>query len=366
MGDFNFNSQPTLLREFASESETTSLSLVLDRTTDELLRSLEIPEYKADADGLPEFVDRLSLRRARLSAIRVRLKERRAALKRDRHRLQAERSQFEAERLQLAHDRETVIAIQARLRPQSEMSPDQADSAAPDRSIDDERMKQLFRKPERVHSDSALAAPVPDANVVRDGAIKAPDDEAQSADSVDDYMEKLLGRMRESRPGYATTGETKRELAASDGKPRALRGDTSAGAAGNASESTQQRDTVNVRQRPNTDEIRAAVGSLRKIANVSARTAVANFTTRKLRQSVAVTFPLSFISFLLAGLMFFLGGIEPRFYAQAFGTVMLGVIVLIEVMHSLWKMRNVDLTHLEPGEQDDLEIAQASNSTKAD
>jgi FtsH-binding integral membrane protein len=86
----------------------------------------------------------------------------------------------------------------------------------------------------------------------------------------------------------------------------------------------------------------AGVGTLREIANQSARAAVAKHSSRKFRKSVAVTLPLAVISFVLAGVLFLTEGSEARFYSQAFGIAMLGIIALIELANSFWKSKSRD------------------------
>jgi hypothetical protein len=77
---------------------------------------------------------------------------------------------------------------------------------------------------------------------------------------------------------------------------------------------------------------------LREIANMSARTAVAAHSTRKLRQAVTFMLPLTIVAFVLAAGMYVMGGEEGRFASQAFGTVMLGAIAALEVMRTGLKM----------------------------
>ncbi len=85
---------------------------------------------------------------------------------------------------------------------------------------------------------------------------------------------------------------------------------------------------------------------MREVANLAARSAVANYSSRKLRRSVAITLPLSIISFVLAGLVYFLGGVGAKYFSLTIGTVMLGLIAMIELAHSFWKMKQLDASRI--------------------
>ena len=87
---------------------------------------------------------------------------------------------------------------------------------------------------------------------------------------------------------------------------------------------------------------------MREVANFSARTAVASYSLRKLRKSVAVNLPLTIISFVMAGVLFIMGGAERTYQSQASGALMLGVIVLISLAHSIGKMRILDSGRAQP------------------
>lgn len=292
---------------------------------DELLRQLPAPAPADMISCASDAAEPLALRRARLSAIRARLNELHDHLQIERERLHAERACFEAERREF--QREIALVAAAHETPCRTQKAYDADA--------DRLNRLLGHKP-------PMAAFVPPPAVPQN----RPDEQAHEPDSIADYMERLLGRMRAAGEGGVTvvapaTGPADhgsstwmQSWAAGPDDPEPEAGTASASADGAAKS--------NRRARPSAAEIRAGVSSLREIANLSARTAVASHGSRKHRQSVAVTFPLMILSFLLAGLLYVLGGSEDRFYSQAFGTVMLGAIVLIELAHSLWKKWQCD------------------------
>ncbi len=291
-------------------------------TSDELLQDLRAMIEGGTGTTSGEPASRLALRRKRLAAMRARLKERRAELGRERDRLRTERLQFEAERSQFYGAREAGA--------------DQRTPLAKTRDKDADRLQALFGKPAWPPAATAPAnafATSSEANDVSENAA--------IADSVADYMEQLMGRMRSGSTGGSVIVEP-------EGRPRrrpaktespadsAARPDILSDAAAESSAEIKK-----ARPRPNYHEIRADVGSMREIANLSARTALARHTSQKLRQSMAVTLPLATISFVLAGILCLIGGTEAKFYSQAFGTVMLGAIALIELVHSYCKMKRL-------------------------
>jgi hypothetical protein len=291
-------------------------------TPDELLQNLRAMIEGSAGTVCGEPAGRLALRRKRLAAMRARLKVRRAELDRDRERLSTERLQFEAERSQFYGQRDAGA--------------DQRTPLANTRDKDADRLKALFGKPARM---PAAAAPV--NALATSSEAKDVSENAAIADSVADYMEQLVGRMRSGSTGGSVVVEPEvwfhRRLAETES-----RSDCATGAqTGSDTSSDSPQSLKKARPRPNYHEIRAGVGSLREIANLSARTALARHTSRKLRQSVAITLPLSIISFVLAGVLFLIGGTEAKFYSLAFGTVMLGAIVVIGLVHSFWKMKRL-------------------------
>jgi len=150
----------------------------------------------------------------------------------------------------------------------------------------------------------------------------------ETGDTVTSYMQGLLLRMRAERPG---------DYAAESGAHDSA-GSQTVNPEGDSELTDQSRKTRRVH---NVNEVRAGVGTLREIANFSARVAVATHSSRKLRRSVAITLPLACVSFVLAAVLMLLGGSGEKVFGQAFGTMMLGVIVAIEMAHSLWKIRRL-------------------------
>jgi hypothetical protein len=197
-------------------------------------------------------------------------------------------------------------------------------------------MSRLFRQSSRPSADPQASSEV--TAVENDGA----EGHTEVAESVADYMEHLLGRVR-TRQADRDTIEGQTPESPSRAWEMADDGVLTAGApqgSGIPAAALLEAHSVASRRGRNVDEMRAGVDSLREIANHSARSAVALHTSRKLRRSMAVTLPLAIISFVLAGALFVIGGENVRIYSQAFGTVMLGVIVMIELAHSFWKIKS--------------------------
>jgi hypothetical protein len=270
-------------------------------TADELIH--DAPASGETAGGDERFVpaDWLASRRTRLAAIRAHLKERRAELDNEFRRLHSERAQFERERLTFQSEREKAAA-RAQLPAQNKAS-----------------------------------------------------EQIEPTDNVSDYMQQLLKRMRAERPGdYSALSEEKSPGSgfASDGVPPS--GDT----AGDS-------PTRKTRRVHDVNEVRAGVGTLREIANFSARVAVATHSSRKLRRSVATTLPLAFVSFVLAALLMLVGGDDARYYGQAFGMLMLGVIVGIEMLHSFWKIRRLERVRTRPVNQAPADAAKEESGADA-
>jgi hypothetical protein len=262
-------------------------------TADELLQDLPATGRTIDHDGHCESARWLELRRSRLAVIRTRLKDQRAELDHEFKRLHAEKAQFASERLQFQSECKKAVA--------------------------------------------AVHLPVTDN--------QKPDGHAEVTDSVADYMQRLLGRMRAERPGDYSSDESRAGGTSPDselGGGRTLQ----PGHPEDGSESPQE--ARKSRRVHNVNEVRAGVGTLREIANLSARVAVATHSSRKLRRSVAITLPLAFVSFVLAGVLMLLGGNGEQFYGAAFGTLMLGVIVAIEITHSFWKIRRLQRVRTRP------------------
>jgi hypothetical protein len=262
-------------------------------TPDELLRELPANSQTMEQERRSESVEWLAWRRSRLAAIRIRLKDRRAELDREFQRLHCEREQFESERLQFQSDCKNAVA----------------------------------------------ATHLPVVGNKADGTTEV-------TESVADYMQQLLGRMRAERPGdYRPSDSGALGTWPGSGDERASQ------PARSEPDSESTEDSRRTRRVHNIDEVRAGVGTLREIANFSARSAVAKHSSRKLRRSMTITLPLAVIAFVLAGGVMLLGEDRSRYVGEAFGTLMLGVIVAIEIAHSFWKIRRLERVHTLPANE---------------
>ena len=312
-------------------------------TTDELLQNLPGTASDFHVVGAPKSAARLTLRRVRLSAIRTRLKERRAELEREFERLRTERAQFEVERVEFTHKHLTagIAALKTTSAPASG-SPD-------DSPTDADRMNRLFQKPPCAASGTAL----PPATVVLTQPAtsdkKKASEHSGTTDSVDDYMQHLLVRIRRRRTVGAAVaaiheeGRSHTPAATGNDAVHAPGSDAGVGTPDSDPQLTQKPRQAKSQRRLSANQIRAENESFREVANTSARTAIANSALRKLRRSVAITLPLAILPFVIAGMWIYLGIGEAKYFWQAFNTVMLGVIVLIRLALTVWKVRNFDL-----------------------
>ncbi|HLJ12297.1 MAG TPA: hypothetical protein VKU82_13970 [Planctomycetaceae bacterium] len=343
---------------------------------DELLASLPGTSGVGDSSAAAEFSRSDASRSARLAGFHRRLKERHAELRREFERLSAARAQLESERSQFERERAAIVEYMAGLAraglgpltPASEARSELPESIS---EGDGDRLNRLFRQPAR-RADGSDWEPEAVAAIPEQAAeANRPADHSAIADSVSDYMEQLLGRMRSRQPGGPAVAEPLdcddwRTAKSSAGRRESQAGTPSQdGGAAEGPLAATDLSRAASRARPNISEIRAGVGSLRQIANFSARAALAKHTTRKLRQSVAVTLPLSITSFVLAGVLYLLGGERGQFYSQSFGTVMLGVIVTIELAYSLWKMKQSSAIALGEPARDDARERLAEPMIKA-
>jgi hypothetical protein len=331
-------------------------------TIDELLRNVPATERILVSRDHSDSTGSLALRRSRLSKLSIRLKELRAELAREFERVQAERMELDSTRAALEADRvdleterarfhtERATAAEVAAAPHAsapEMGPDRCDMVAKQWNQDADRMHRLFSLPVRPAANaaaapelSATASPQPAQEQAPVEEEKESDDHAEIADSVADYMEHLLGRVRNRHNGVVAEDSRGRRTARDD-----VRSETADSPPTDLAGSAELPDKVRTappRRPHNVEAIRAGVGTLREIANLSARAAVAKHSSRKFRKSVAFTLPLAIISFALAGVLFLIGGSEARFYSQAFGIVMLGLIALIELANAFWKAKSCD------------------------
>jgi hypothetical protein len=133
----------------------------------------------------------------------------------------------------------------------------------------------------------------------------------------------------------------------------------------------EQSAAVSPRARHNVQEIRAGVGSLREIANLSARSAVAKHSSKRLRKSFALLLPLAVLTVLLGSAMFVAGGSEGRFFYHALGTMLIGLVATLELLRSWVKVRPRHRKHgttRESGEQpaDDRPLSEDAERLPAD
>jgi pSer/pThr/pTyr-binding forkhead associated (FHA) protein len=263
----------------------------------------------------------------------------RAELEMARSQLQAERLQFEADRLRFEEERAKfeagrVESVLERVELDPEHAATQPVLAAGDWN-DDVRFSRFFQKAPRpttvLDVDAATSTPVLESCPEQCLA----NEPADVADSVAEYMERLLQRSRSGRTARGIVDEPSHEQANPFELDLQVAGEPVPASVSvpapqvNEPQPSQTPSDRTPRRRQAVDQIRAGVGSFREIANLSARAAVANHSTRKLRRSLAVTLALTILALLLARGIDFLGGGDRRFDSLAFGMQMLGAISLI-------------------------------------
>lgn len=290
---------------------------ISEATPDALLRDLPL------ASSGEALVVQAHLRRrnTRLKKLRWRLKEQSYELQQEFRRLEAERAAFERERSEWELERRAQVVSGA---PRIAENTAAAGGALPARrDADTDRVNRLFRSPERSVPAASVAPPALPAV-----AREARDDHAATAQSVAEYMERLLGRKPET-PDAGPTDDPEPSSTVSSAEPAPT-------ASADQSVAGESAGPVKPRRRHNVAELRATVGSLRELANHSARAAVAKHSSRKARKSMALILPLMIAAFALGALLDRLGGTRN----QAFATTMLGVIACIELVHSFWRAKH--------------------------
>ncbi len=341
---------------------------------------------------------RLAMRRERLSAIRARLKERREQLRRDHASLQAERARFELSKAQAGTAGNEFVGTSGKI---DLVPPPAGESAERPRGNavtknwerDVERVQHLFHTP---GSRSAAGLPDPGMRCPQTSAPAQPVDvHAETANTVNDYMQQLLSRQRAERaeperpaeyePCAAQTGVagvaagfghrdgtgagevagasavlTSQAFQASEPDTEAVEGKEAVGV---DAEMAAAHGAQRARRQVAINELRAGVGSLREVANISARTAVARHTSQKLRRMSIGTLVLTTISFVLVGVFAFLGESDARCYGLAFGAMMAGVILLIEFWYKVWKIKNMHAGGPAPANRCKEEKSLAAEST---
>lgn len=280
---------------------------VPESSATELLRHLPLAP-PPEATGQ---VEHLLLRKARLRALHACIKEQRVKLRREFARLEASRAELEIERARFVRGR--LQATGGTAQP-AQMLPVR----------DAERMNRLFPNPA-----GAPAVPTPQPSDSEPLPTVAGEHD-ETSQSVTAYMNRLLGRSQQLRGEAEPHPHAIESACAVSGATQAAR-DSSWGPTEDAMPVQPGR-----RRKQVAEEVRAAVGPLRALANQSARAAVKKHSSRKFRQSMVLTLPLMVAAFVLGAVLVRVGGSPGQFSAQAFGTTMLGVITCIALIHSFW------------------------------
>lgn len=335
-------------------------------TTEELLANLPGRSNIYYIAGDSGAATRLNLRRARLRAVRERLKERFADLECEFERLRAERTQFEAECQERRQERlpggtgQKSSAGPARVvaMPQSGSQ----DPLAFSPPTDSERMNRLFQKQVRqpaAASSPPPAAESPDLPATTNAPLQAPPEakpavkESDATDSVADYMESLLGRLRAGRAADFTPEVQVYDDWDRGPKPvpvidpsvklgpamREAIPDTGAGEPSSPSGSKQQSVS---RRRVCPIQVRAELRSFREVANASARSAVSSHTLRKLKRSVRWLLPLTTVLLLIAALYLFNAISHASYSWLTFTTAVLAIAALTRLAVIFRKIRGFD------------------------
>ena len=251
--------------------------------------------------------------------------------------LETIRAQQLAERADLASlESATIFGMDPSLTP--------PDLPAQKWNDDTDRFSRFFRQtPRPAAAVDVPADPIPLPVEESQPEQRLADEHAEVADSVAEYMEKLLQRSRNERASRGIVDEPYRESPAAaqrvaEAPAERVAEDLAAPAVEPIDPTPPAPDAARHRRRA-VEQIRAGVGSMREIANQSARAAVAKHTSRKLRKSFAVTFPLTIGAFLLAGVISLLLGSEGRFRSLAVGAVMVGMIASIDLVRSWLKIK---------------------------
>jgi hypothetical protein len=314
----------------------------------------------------------LAVRRQRLSAIRTRLKERRAQLRRERASFQAERALFEVSQTRveppnsaISDGSEQIACVLAQAAREADAP--RHDAVTNNWERDADRVQHLFHRPLPPANAAASDQAVECGPAITDQA-QVVDEHTATTSSVNDYMEQLLNRRRAERAEFEQSSPSAKHA---EWAPHTLpktpplaespaAGEPAAVPASNESQAPEsksgsgagteapvvdaaalaERGVTRERRQAAINELRAGVDSLREVANVSARTAVAKHTSRKLRRLYAGTVVLTTISFILVGVFAYLGQSDSRCYGLSFGAMMVGIILLIEFRYRSWKIRN--------------------------
>lgn len=320
----------------------------------------------------------ISLRQSRLSAVRTRLQERRRELDEEAARLKEEWSRFESERSRIERTPQTTSApldavSSATANPAVDAVSRRHEPQDAEWDRDADRFKRFFQTPQRPAVEETPSpetqAPSPDhsAPVVRKDEKAQSDEDANVDESVSAYMEQLLKRMRgtnevgaqvatrtqESRTDMMSPSKSILEpagiSASQENVPmsEARPADASASAPVvivNSAPPERQPEPRDARREEQISRLRTGVGSLREVANLSARQAVAKHAWKRIRKSVRITLPLIVLSLVIGGAMFAIGEYRGQYYAQGFGVLALGVLALAELTFKYWRLKRADRT----------------------
>ncbi len=393
--------------EWAAERSKTRAELERERAAIESERLQGIAERERLAGKQSEFESRqaeFEIERRQLADERAQLDVRQEQLERDREQLEKRRldalagpieaeviaaertkpvSPFDPAAL-LAGDESRPMQTTATAEqppepaepPFSQFEPARALGAAPEPlkkgwTNDADRFSRFFRQTRPAASAEAIAAPDLGPVLLPPAAALEPSpaipescleerlaaEHSEVCQSVSDYMQQLLAR----NPGARSRGEQPalvHELAATAARRQeSVSLDTPATAAIDAPEGVgtlpveiEELQPAASRRKHDINEIRAGVGSLREIANLSARTAVAAHSSRRLRKAFVLMAPLTVASFVLAGGLLVLDWGEARYVPQMGGAALVGVVAGFSLIYSLMTARR-DRLHAQSAEK---------------
>jgi pSer/pThr/pTyr-binding forkhead associated (FHA) protein/peptidoglycan hydrolase CwlO-like protein len=382
--------------EWATERAKIRAEIESDRAAIESERL----QFTAETERLADEQSELETRRAEFELERRQLADERAQLDVRQSQLECDREQLERRRLDALAgpiEAEVIAAEQARAvspfdpaafaaddesrpfqasaipeqppeqfePPFSQFEPARALGAVPEPlkkgwTNDADRFSRFFRQTRPAAPAEAVAAPDPGPILPSPVAALEPSptnpepcleeciaaEQSEVCQSVADYMQQLLARnpaarSRAEQPALVhelAAPAVRRRESASAAAPAMAVMDAPADIAPVPVE-IEELQPVASRRKHDVNEIRAGVGSLREIANLSARTAVAAHSSRRLRKAVVLMAPLTLASFVLAGGMLVLGGREGLYVPHAIGTALVGVLAGTALFSSLMTAR---------------------------
>jgi hypothetical protein len=315
-------------------------------------------DMPADHGRLAAELEEMRAERARLEAehsemVRAlnELQQRQAALREEHARFEAECRQHNGVTLQADElSRETEIGITGDSLSEIDAAKEETpfgepredatlDAISPEISsapvVDLQRFSKLFPKVE-TPAPSSEKSPPPSP---RPGDFQLEDTDP---DSVNSYMERLLERSR-GRTGHLNrvTVVPANEEIARNKTDRAVVSPQAAPAAESDRKFKEQSEApppVVIRERPkyDTEQARAGLGSLREVANKSARQALTQHFWKRYRSSLMVRVTLIVMSFALCAVLYFDHGlVDPLFSPLAWSAASIGVITFCGLVHTL-------------------------------